>query len=131
MKQIAWLTDIHLNFLTKWQLDEFFDKLQASDVDIFLISGDIGEATDIIDFLKRFDILEKPVYFVLGNHDFYHGSVEEVRQTVAELADESQFLTYLTACDFPIALSSTVGLIGHDSWSDGRCGDYQKSPVIR
>jgi 3',5'-cyclic AMP phosphodiesterase CpdA len=129
MKRIAWLTDIHLNFLRTWQLDDFFATLESPDIDTLLISGDIGEATDVIHFLNRFEDLEKPAYFVLGNHDFYHGSIKNVRVKVEQKAFESKWLTYLTACESVIELSPSVGLIGHDSWADGRCGDYEKSDV--
>ena len=129
MKRIAWLTDIHLNFLTTWQLDDFFAMLELPSFDSLMISGDIGEATDVIHFLNRFEELEKPVYFVLGNHDFYRGSIQGVRQKVSQLASDSKWLTYLTACDAVIELSPSIGLIGHDSWADGRCGDYENSDV--
>jgi 3',5'-cyclic AMP phosphodiesterase CpdA len=94
-----------------------------------LITGDVGEATDVIQFLNRIEELGKHVYFVLGNHDFYRGTIQGVRDTVTQLASDSKWLTYLTACDDVVELSPSVGLIGHDSWADGRCGDYENSDV--
>ena len=70
----AWLTDIHLNFLKHNQLEAFLLLLSEKLVDCFLISGDIGEADKIIDCLKYAEsVLKRPIYFVLGNHDYYEG----------------------------------------------------------
>ena len=74
----AWLTDIHLNFLDNDQIDGFLQMLSKESVDCFFMSGDIGEADTIIDYLKRVEsILSRPFYFVMGNHDFYRGSTKK------------------------------------------------------
>jgi Icc-related predicted phosphoesterase len=41
--KLAWLTDIHLNFLRPPVLEAFV----ATDVDAFVIGGDIAEADDV------------------------------------------------------------------------------------
>ncbi len=45
MKRLAWLTDIHLNFLRQAGLRAFFASLPEADA--FAITGDIGEAHDV------------------------------------------------------------------------------------
>jgi len=42
--KLAWLTDIHLNFLKKDRRKQFFDSIINSYCDAVLISGDIAEA---------------------------------------------------------------------------------------
>src|SRR5262245_44497609 len=94
----AWLTDIHLNFLRTDDLYGFLDALWAMNVDAFLVSGDIAEAMDILYYLKKMDAaLDRPVFFVLGNHDYYHGSIRTVREQVVQFCAEHPKFHYLTA----------------------------------
>lgn len=129
MTRFAWLTDIHLNFLSAPQLTEFMQSLKHESIDIIVISGDIGEAPTLNWFLEFFEALQKPVYFVLGNHDFYFGSFGKVKTGISRFSQESKWLTWLTE-NHIVELSPTTGLIGHDSWADGRFGDFINSPII-
>jgi hypothetical protein len=69
------------------------------------------------------------VYFVLGNHDFYFGSIREVRRQVQQLCQTALHLCYLSDQDV-ISVNSRVGLVGHDGWADARFGDYERSYVM-
>lgn len=130
MKRIAWLTDIHLNFLSPFQVDKFFNAIVAAQPDAVVISGDIGETQNLAFYLKRMEKrLQKPIYFVLGNHDFYNGSIASVRSAVIGLSRESKWLRWLTQAGV-IELTSDVGLVGHDSWADGRWGNYETSSLM-
>jgi len=127
--RLAWLTDIHLNFLDDLERERFL-KTIADKADAFAITGDIGESPDIIGYLKQMEsILRKPIYFVLGNHDFYRGSIANTRLEVAELAGDSKCLNYLTATGVA-ELTPTTAIVGHDGWADGRLGDYDGTTVI-
>ncbi|MCB9450487.1 MAG: metallophosphoesterase [Anaerolineaceae bacterium] len=127
--RLAWLTDIHLNFLSPVQTNRFFATLKEADADAFLITGDIAEAPTVSFLLRRFETkLLKPVYFVLGNHDFYGGTIVGVHEVVGKQAGESRWLTWLNDAGV-VHLSDEVGLVGHDGWADGRSGDYENSPV--
>jgi predicted MPP superfamily phosphohydrolase len=125
----AWLTDIHLNFLEDDQIDKFLRVLSKKSVDCFLMSGDIGEADTIVDYLKRIEsVLSRPFYFVLGNHDFYRGSIKIVRSNISKFVKTSDLLIWLNKAEH-IALTDETVLIGHDSWADGRLGDFYDSSV--
>ena len=89
MKRIVWTTDIHLNFVDEENLLQFLEQLQASQADALLFSGDIGESNNVTDYLSQLAAaVNCPTYFVLGNHDFYHGSIGEVRQQVKSFCDD-------------------------------------------
>jgi len=127
--KFAWLTDIHLNFLNNDQIDCFLKSLSLEDVDGFFISGDIAEANSIADHLEHAaSVLKKSIYFVMGNHDYYDGSIKELRAEVADLVRQTDNLFWLNVVDF-ISLTKCTALIGHDSWADGRFGDFQGSSV--
>ena len=86
--KLAWLTDIHLNFLQSPQRRQFLEKVKEA-ADAVAISGDIGEGTDVAQYLLEMaDVVKKPIYFVLGNHDFYRDSVADTRRRIAKLAEE-------------------------------------------
>jgi len=127
--QAAWLTDIHLNFLKQDQINNFLHTLLKEPVDCFFMSGDIGEADSIIDYLKQVElVLDRPFYFVLGNHDFYNGSIKTVRSVVSDFVKTSDKLVWLNEVDY-VSLTEETALIGHDSWADGRLGNFFRSSV--
>lgn len=130
MKRIAWLTDLHLNFLKPRAVDDFLSQLAADQFDMVLIGGDVAEAPSVVGHLDSIATrLTCPIYFVLGNHDFYFGSIARVRQAVDELCGERPNLVYLTSSS-SFSLASGVGLCGHDGWADARLGDYERSLVM-
>ena len=127
--RLAWLTDVHLNFLKDADRRRFWQTVREQ-ADAFVISGDIAESPNIVDILQEMvEILRKRVYFVLGNHDFYRGSIGKTRVEVARLAGELELLTYLTASGV-VELTRQTALVGHDGWADARLGDFEGSDVI-
>ena len=127
--RLAWLTDVHLNFIDALTMERFFGSV-AERADAVAISGDIAESHDVYHYLRKIEeIVKKPIFFVLGNHDFYQGSISQVRRLVAEVANESEHLKYLTTMGVE-ALTPRTAMIGHDGWADGRLGDYENSDVI-
>ncbi len=73
--KFAWLTDIHLNFLYEDKRKQYYEKIMLN-CDAIVISGDIAEAKSITSILKEMaHHIKKPIYYVLGNHDFYHGHI--------------------------------------------------------
>jgi 3',5'-cyclic AMP phosphodiesterase CpdA len=132
MSSVAWLTDIHLNFVRpRSAVETFLAGIKAQSPRAVLISGDIAEADSVVRFLEKIDsTLGLPVYFVLGNHDFYRGSIEHVRWRVGELCLSRPNLKYLTVTREVVELTPRVGLVGHDGWADARVGDYEASQVM-
>ena len=124
--KLAWLTDIHLNFVPSQVLASFFENLSAATPDAVVISGDIGEAHDVAWRLRDLAIrLGCPIYFVLGNHDFYRGSFADVREKIASTCSSVSNLQYLSTSGGVIQLTERTGLLGHDGWGDARLGTPQ------
>lgn len=58
----------------------FYHELIATDSEGVVISGDIAEVPSIESILKEMaSTTQKPIYFVLGNHDYYRGSINDLR----------------------------------------------------
>jgi hypothetical protein len=130
MKRLAWLTDIHLNFLRPPAVEAFLASLADTEADAFLLGGDIGEAHDVTRYLAVLENrVQRPIFFVLGNHDFYRGSIAAVRKSVRNLCSETRDLRWMTDAGV-VPLTDKTCLIGTDGWGDGRHGDYHNSDVI-
>lgn len=129
MKKLAWLTDIHLNFLDYDARKVFYKNIIDTQCDAVLISGDIAEATNLAQLLNEMaNDIQKPLYFVLGNHDYYRGTIDNVREKMATLTQKDNYLYWPPASGL-ISLTNDVILIGQDGWADGRLGDYQNSNI--
>ena len=130
MKRIVWLTDIHLDFLSPAKVKAFCRSIAECNPDAVLLGGDIGDARTIKVYLRVLeDEICRPIYFVLGNHDHYYGSIAGVRTAIKEFCDRSDWLHWLPAVGV-VELTKETGLIGIDSWADGRLGNYQDSMVL-
>jgi hypothetical protein len=128
--RLGWLTDIHLNFVSQGKRERFYARIREKQLEAIVLGGDIGEAASVTNFLAEIaDVLRIPIYFVLGNHDFYGGSIRLVREAVARQAADSAWLHWLPSSGV-VSLTARTGLIGHDSWADGRLGNFFRSEVM-
>ncbi len=128
--RVTWITDVHLDFLQAEQIDSFCGQIAREQSDVVLIGGDIGQAGNIVEYLEYVEAkLSLPIYFVLGNHDYYRGSIAQVRERVTALSRNNQNLNWLPASGV-VELTPNTALVGHDGWGDGRLGDYAGSSVM-
>lgn len=129
-RRLLWTTDLHLDAFDKTQYRQFFELVLAQKPDILLIGGDISNGISSLSHLKElYKYINKPIYFVLGNHDFYYGSIVKIRAQAKKLSKELPGIFYLTDGGI-IPLSKDIALIGHDGWSDARVGDFLESSVV-
>ena len=128
--RLAWLTDIHFTYVPPANREAFYTTLAVEKLDALLIGGDIGESDTLAPFLKEIEErFSLPIYFVLGNHDYYHSSIARTRAAISRQAADSQRLHWLSNQSV-IALSPTTALVGHDCWGDGRAGDFFGAEVL-
>lgn len=127
--RLAWLTDPHFNHCPLDAWEALMGEIQDGAPDALLISGDISEGEDVLFQLRLLaDELAIPIHFVLGNHDFYHGSIDAKRAAVVAGCRRHPLLNYLTDSG-PICLNDSVALVGEDGWGDATIGDFEGSPV--
>lgn len=127
--RIAWLTDIHLNFLDDAGLDKFCETIEEAAPDAVLITGDISEAPDLERHLTRVSSpFFFPFFFILGNHDFYRGDIETVRATAKKLG-AGRNLRWLSEAGV-VKLGKKAALVGQEGWADGRAGNWEASQVF-
>ena len=138
--KLAWITDPHFNFISDKEFNSFIDKQiimkknnssEEKNVkpDILLISGDIGEACNVIHYLRKIADTGITVTFCVGNHDLYGSSYERVHNRIGKAVSEVSNLIWLDK-ESVIELTPNVGLIGHSSWADCREGNWNGSNVV-
>ena len=128
--KLAWVTDIHLNFLKFTDRKKFYHDIVATKSNAVLVSGDIAEAPTVSDILEEMaKHIAKPIYFVLGNHDYYQSSVKNVRQKVTQLSQDNPSVNWLPETGL-MQLNKDTLLLGEDCWADGRYGNYADSRVM-
>jgi Icc protein len=126
--RIAWITDPHFNHCALAAWERLIARVQKSGCDAVILSGDISEGDDVVFQLVRLaDTVRVPIHFVLGNHDFYHSSIEQTRRAVSKIVAAHPLLNYLTESP-PVSMGG-VALIGVDGWGDATVGDYKRSTV--
>lgn len=131
MTRVGWLTDIHLDSVDPSEITKFLSRISMEHLDAVLIGGDIGHAENLEEYLGIIgDRLRCPVYFVLGNHDYYYSSFEAISCKVREKCRTTSNLHWLVDAGI-VPLSKQVALIGHDGWADGRNGRFFDSQVHR
>jgi len=118
----TWLTDVHLNFPGEARLVSFLAAVTREAPDVILVTGDTAESADVVSFVERMSRIA-PLYFVLGNHDFYGSSIADVRSRA------SATKRWLPALG-PIRLTAATTLLGVDGWGDARCGNLKSRIML-
>ncbi len=127
--RLAWLTDPHLNHVSLHAWERWLAAVSSLDPEAVVITGDISEGDDVVFQLDRLaSQIAVPIYFVLGNHDFYQSSIAKTRQRVIQAARDDPRRHYLTDRG-PFELQDGVFLVGEDGWGDATLGDYENSLV--
>jgi len=125
MTLLLWATDVHLDHLRVHEAAFEFGRALAREQPEALgliVTGDIGEARSVERILK--DLVRgfgHPVYFVLGNHDYYRGSFDAVDRAVAATCRTTAGLHWLDREVIP--MSDGVALVGVNGWYDAGYGD--------
>lgn len=142
--KLIWCTDIHLDHLQEvifangktdgsrklshTKIVNFCDALSSRNPDCILITGDISIAPLIeqhMELLEENIVGNAPIYFVLGNHDYYGGTIADTRARMAKF-NGSRRATWLNTVDF-VPLTKNTALVGHDGWYDGGYAPFDKS----
>lgn len=116
---LLWATDIHLDFLRVPEAPKMFGEYLASEypsAQALVITGDISETPTLKSNLEAFGKgWGRPLFFVLGNHEYYKGSFEGTAK-IAHSIDG-----WLEKHE-SIELTSDCALVGVEGWYDGLLG---------
>jgi len=130
--RIVWATDTHFDMADPPAIQRFFRALQDARPDAILLTGDISTAGDVDATVEWIESeVSCPVFFVLGNHDYYGGSIGSVRRRMRALTARSRTVKWLPAVPGAIDLGGRAILIGHDGWYDAGHGDVNSTVQLR
>lgn len=116
MKRFAWITDPHFDCLTDLEVVNFLLSIKEENIDGVFLTGDISIADHLIKHLQWMSkIINKPTYYVIGNHDLWGSYLQAVNQNLTQLSDPN--LIYLNYSG-DIALNHNTGLIGSNGFYD-------------
>lgn len=132
MANYLWCTDLHLDHLRSGDngVEDFINYVKKISPGGLLITGDISNAVSLKKHLQMLERgLQIPILYVLGNHDFWESSFEQVRKSMFELTSNSNYLKYLPTKSY-VSISPESAVVGHDAWYDGANGLSTKSKFI-
>jgi len=130
MPLIGWATDLHLDHATPESREALSIALRNGSAPTVIVTGDISVAPRLAaDLAFLADAAGRPVHFVLGNHDHYHGSVGSARDSVINLTNSTDQVKWLPPAGV-VPLDDETALIGVDGWADGAFGDPLRTPLV-
>ena len=115
-----WATDLHLNFISSDEFMVFIDKFMEKPSDAMIITGDISEGNSFHEYLALMaEAYKKPIYYVLGNHDYYKSSFAEVKEQVKllDLSAKYKNLFYMDNNGI-VKLTDKTCLVGYGGSKD-------------
>ena len=108
MMKINFLSDIHLEYLG-YQYD-----LAKTDADIIVLAGDIGNGLLGVEWaIRQSEKLEKPIFYVFGNHEYYNNDF-----TLVERAKKYAKDSIVTIMDRDIVEIDEYLIAGTTLWTD-------------
>jgi 3',5'-cyclic-AMP phosphodiesterase len=134
MSKLVWLTDCHLDHVAQTMgnrgIIEFIDTVKAQQPDMVVITGDTSTSKLFCEHISAIEAgLRCPIYFIMGNHDYWGGSMDSLRANVKSLTQVAQQLKYMPLVSH-IMIGSKTAVVGHDCWYDANVGDPMRSSFI-
>lgn len=137
---LVWITDPHFDHAHPEATKSLARSVLRRNSSAVVITGDIAESGTLHKHLHEFDKLlggKVPIFFVLGNHDYYGSSIYEFRKTVKKDFTYDKISKELLeprlgwlASSGVVPLTKKCALVGHDGWYDGQYANWFKSKVI-
>ena len=133
MRRVLWVTDPHLDFLPPFGARAFGRALgnENPKAEGLILTGDVGRYDNLRWALTELaEGFNRPVWFVLGNHDAYGGSIREAETVAREVTLRSEGrISWLPVVE-PIELAPDTMLVGVDGWWDASAGDPYSSRFL-
>lgn len=128
--KLAWATDIHLDCVGNIESSLKTLETASRSCDAVILSGDISVGPSITQHLRMLEeALEKPIYFVLGNHDYYFSDIMDTRRRVVDTCKFLSYSRYLNSVPY-IKAGNRAAIVGADGWYDGFNGSPERSEFI-
>jgi predicted MPP superfamily phosphohydrolase len=127
---LLWMSDLHLDQATAKNCRKLLGDLKNTEYDAAVITGDTAASDTLVQHLKALAdaCAPRPLFVLLGNHDFYGSSLYATQSQVRRLCHKTANLHHLQ--DHGVVwLNERTVLLGHHGWADARCGWGSKTRV--
>lgn len=112
----CWIvSDLHLEFDSAIFMAEM--ATTTHDYDVVILAGDIHFGANVLPILNEFNKLNKPVFYVLGNHEYYYSKILNQTNDLKLAVAEAQ-LNNIYVLDKDIVEFNNVIFVGATLWSD-------------
>jgi predicted phosphohydrolase len=112
-EKYIWLTDSHLYFFNRYKLLNSILDQKAKAV---FLTGDFSEGPSFLSNLEFFGKkLGRPLYFVMGNHEYHFSSFAKTHQAVRDLCAKYPNLIWMTENGI-VPLNDEAAVIGTEGW---------------
>lgn len=134
--RLAWASDTHLDMIIREPaiFKAFVNSvLHTHKATGLLITGDISSGAYLLEHLKALHRglgVGFPIWFVCGNHDYYHASISSMRASLLQLGEEIPELCWLGGNDGFVPIAEKTALVGHDGWYDGLYAPIANSHLL-
>ena len=123
IESLTWLSDPHLEFCSHRTRNDLYRSINQAAGEIVVITGDISAGPHRSDqYSELAEHVNKPIYFVLGNHDRYGTTFANTEAVVARVMTRFSHLVRLDGSQV-IPLNESVALVGVEGWADGLGGE--------
>ena len=128
-QRLLWLTDPHFEKASPSTQNKIIQRLESKDYDIALATGDIAIASTLSTILPMLAeaCSSRPLFVVLGNHDFLGADVKGTLAMVDRICKRHSNLTHL-ATHAPVRITEHNTLVGHHGLS-GRINRRRQDSV--
>lgn len=118
MIQVGIVSDLHAEFWSSSDHARIGDKIvsELADADFILMPGDIAIGGNSVSVIRAL-FPNKPVFFVAGNHEFYHGDYKTVLAELQALATGNVHFLHNAIAEFEVR-GVSVRVIGTTLWTD-------------
>ena len=127
--KLAWATDIHLDMVDVDKLPALGKKwAKETKADALVLTGDLATYQTLSRLIPLSEGFRKPMYMVLGNHDFYGSSFSDTFDALALLGGTHPLIRPLRFTPF-VQLTKDTCLVGQEGFYDARVGQRDKSAL--
>ena len=117
-----WFSDTHLDQVLPWVLLKFIAHVIKERPKGIFLTGDISNGKLTPWHLKILaTFISCPIYFVLGNHDYYLSSIDKVHDKIRKLCKRYPNLIWITEAGI-IPINDETAIIGNEGWYDAANG---------